>query len=480
MKKKRILPLLVTALLVSVLGLVLTPRASAATYSTKAECSTLVTSISVTAPSSVTTNVPFTVSGITSASTAPPNITVTKLVSTSSVSNASPSTVTGTWTGTATNAFTVPFPDIALTPTGAAGSQVKLTLSKIEIYINGGSSPIVTCVKDSGSSGLTADKPGESLTIFSIPIAAPATAPTSTTTPPTAKSTSPTTTSNKTALATTATPASQAPAATTNNPQTTSQSQLVTITVVDSSGNPVSDVPVTVDTSPPVKTNARGVAIFENLGAGKHKVAVLGEKTQITRDINVSGGNEPVELTVQLPHQLISPMIVMILGAVALIAILGVVTGLLLRRHRKAKALAHHIAPGVSSVTGMSQHAPIVHAATPATTVPNADTPSPAPAVEPAPVQPSPQPLPIEPVSPVPSSPIPAAQPIAPVQPTPPPATVAPIIQPKAPAPTPNPEPVQPVTPPVSQAQPLEHLSPSVPHQPGQMIVPQAPTETHA
>ncbi len=473
MKKKKILPLLLGICLVSTLGLSLTTRVSAASYTTKAECASNVLTINATAPSSVTASAAFEITNVSSSSTAPGGITVNKIVSTSSASNASPSVVTGTWTGTGTGSFTATFPNTSLTASGAVGSQVTMRLSSVDLYVNGLTNPI-TCSLANGQ--LTANNPGQSLTVFSIPITAPAaSAPATTTTPKTSSNSSQT---NKTTPAAPApaatTPTSQEPASTTNNTQasTQSQPQLVAITIVDSSGNPMSDVSVSVDGNTPVKTNSRGVAIFENLSTGKHKVAVLGAKSEITREIDVSGGSEPVELTVELPHQLISPKLMVILGAVAVVVLLASGIGYVLYRRGKAKSLAQHIAPGVTPTT------PVAHAVS--NSVPAS--------VEPTPIQSSSLPAATGPLPVEPSTPIQTTQPLEHNQPfaNQPVATVQPISPaspstPVTPQPTPTSEPVpvipQPTPQPIAPIQPTEHIAPSVPHQPGQMIIPQ--TQTH-
>lgn len=351
MKQKIILTLVLLLSAVLLACITAAPRVSAATYSTKIECATIVSTITATADNALTTNAPFTVSGITSTSTAPGGITVSKIVSTSSVSNASPSVVTGVWTGAATGTFTVNFPDITLTATGAAGSQAKLSLTSIALYINGNTTtPIVTCTQGNGQ--LTANKPGESLTLFNIGIVAPAPVTTPTQPTTTTKSTSPvpatkTTTPTKpsTPTNTTTAPAQPTPASTltAETAKTKSQANVVTITVLDSSGKPLSNVQVIIDDNKPVMTSSSGTVSIPGLSEGEHTVAVLGKQSKVTRTITVSGKNEPVQLTVKMPRQGLP--LATILGAGALL--LGVIVAILsaLIRHRRRKATLAHILP---------------------------------------------------------------------------------------------------------------------------------------
>lgn len=472
MKQKIALVLFVQALVLSVASFILSSNAAAAAYSTKLECATNVTTITANAPSSVVTNAAFSVTNITSTSTAPNGITINKIVSTSNVSNASPSVVTGTWTGSGTGTFTVNFPDIALTTTGAAGSQAKVSLASIAIYINGNTTtPILTCNQANGQ--LTANKPGESLTLLSLPITAPATTPpptttTTTTTSPTSSSTTPkTTTSTKPTTSTTA-PTTTAPASNSTPTSTSSSSptptQPVTITVVDASGNPVSNVPVQIDDSSPTPTNDQGTVTYLSLAPGKHKVSVLGKKT-VVKTLNLNGGSDPAKLTIQMPRQ-------MIVSPVTAVAIFGalVVGALGYWFYRRSKSRLHlHRKPKLSDDARAS-----IVTGTNTTALPA------------APVVPTPQPLPVETVpAPAPAS-VPAAaavetQPIEVVQPpvlSPAAAaeqtTLATQVQPIAQQPAPP----QATNPPGLSPSQQQYLS--MHHataQPGQVIAPQAPSQ---
>ncbi len=387
-------------------------KAAAAVFSTKAECAGNVLTVTSNAPSSVTANTSFSITGVSSTSTAPNGITITKIFSTSSVSNGSPSTMVGTWTGSGSGTFTAHLPDASVKATGAVGSQVRVILSSIDLYINGGSSPI-TCSQGNGQ--LTANKPGESLTVLSVGITAPAATqtptPTSaTTTPTTPKTNSPASTSNTTPTQSNTQPTSQnqtsnnspstsnAPT-TSSSPSSTTQGQTVTITVVDSSGKPASNVAVVIDDGPEVATNDRGVVIVSSLSAGDHKVAVLGKQTKITRTIKVASSGEPIQLTIQLKHQLISPLIIAMAG-IPLLLIIAVTTMLFIRHRRKQQLASHFVAPQFAEGTS-----PIVSSMA-------VSQPNPAPTATPAANTSSVQ--------------IPTAQPVpTPIEPTP--ATQAPI-----------------------------------------------------
>lgn len=413
MKQKLSLTLVIAACLVALFSVGNSNKAAAAVFSTKAECAGNVLTVTSNAPSSVTTNTSFSITGVSSTSTAPNGITITKIVSTSSVSNGSPSTMVGTWTGSGTGTFTAHLPDASVKATGAAGSQVRVILSSIDLYINGGSSPI-TCSQGNGQ--LTANKTGESLTVLSVGITAPVAAPTptptptgATTTPTPTKTNSPTTASNTSPTPSNSQPTSQnqtannSPsatntAATSSSPSSSAQGQTVTITVVDSSGKPASNVAVVIDDGPEVATNDRGVVIVSSLSAGDHKVAVLGKQTKITRTIKVASSGDPIQLTIQLKHQLISPLIIIVAG-IPLFLIIALAIVLFVRHRRKQQLASHFVAPQFAEGTS-----PIVSSM--AVPQPNPG-PTPASATIPQSVQiPTIQPI-SAPIEPTPTTPAP-------------------------------------------------------------------------
>lgn len=370
--------------------------AYATTFTTKAKCAGIGITVSATAPSSVQTGSSFAVTNVSSTSTAPNGITVNKITSTVSASNATPTSTSGSWSGAGTGTFVAHFPDFSLTATGAGNSQIKLTLNSIDLYVNGSTTPI-TCSVANGQ--LTASASGESLTVFTIAISAPASSATS-------SSKSGSNAAANTSVAATTAPTSPSsgtpvtPSTTSTNPNgdantDSNTTRKVSVTAKDSDGKPLINAKVVMDSLPAAYTNSRGVATFSNVRAGDHSVAVISQDQRVIRNFTVDNkSTRAVALTVQLPASSTSGLKVasMLVACILVGGLLGFMY-LHIKRHHAVQGISPSEAPLPTNPSNTTPN-PVIYA-------PNVST---HPIDSPAVVQPNSQPI-------VPNSPITPPQP---------------------------------------------------------------------
>lgn len=293
------------------------------------------------APSTVTSGKSFKITNITgSANSNIATVKSTKL--TYSVSGATPTAPTGSWNGGPVSGdYTSHYPDLSLTANGSVGSKVTVSVSAIDANITlAGHDATITCSVANGQ--LTANSAGQSLTLASVKIVAPASssANSSSNNSPTSNSNSKST--DKTAAPTktsdkTTTPTSDNTDSNTEDLLNTEQStsQTVEVTVVDSKGQPVKDASVVVDSLPAVKTDAAGKASFNNLEFGQHDLSVIANGRTVSQELNVSGeAGSVLGVSVSMPAPTHKLRDIGIGAAVVVLALIGAGIWFFKFRHR--------------------------------------------------------------------------------------------------------------------------------------------------
>lgn len=309
------------------------PLAEAATFS----CLGQSTTYTVDAPVSVVTGKSLALNDITEIGNSL-GFTITSVSATFDVTGASPASFTKTWTGSGSGTFTANMGNQTLVATGAAGSSVVVKVVSMTSHVQQLNQDF-TCSVANGQ--MTANGPGQSLILASIPITAPASSgggasTTKTKSPTAAPSQSPTATSPANPAQTTASPDSQTTTA--GDIPVSFSADLI---LIDTKNRPMAFVQVILDSKPPKQTDAQGRVHFDNLTAGKHNLTVIGKGKQQTAQVNMF----PSKTLVYRLAAIKPPLPVMLLAWTGLVLLLLIVSGaiLLWRHHRKARQKRNNI-----------------------------------------------------------------------------------------------------------------------------------------
>lgn len=380
---------IVASALLAVGGTALLIRAHATSF----DCFGQTANYTITAPATVTAGSTFSVSGITGSSNTL-GTTVTSSTLAVTVSGATPTAFSKTWTGSASGSFVADYGNQQLQATGAVGSSITIKADSVTSQVTG----IGTVSCSVANNQLTAGKAGESLTLVTINVVAPAAASSS------SKSAAVTTT-HTAQLA--PTPTAGTPAPTTATTPTADQSATTSITsssgydltikVVDSGNKLLVGAKVTIDNLPPATTNSVGAAQFSHVSAGLHSVNVVASGKTANQQVTVA--NKVTELPQQFQVKVAaihstSPLPFIALGVlVALIIIIALVGRYFMRRHYSQKQAAIVDPPSAPPVTtpppAIYPSQPIAPASPPP--VPPTQTPPPSPPPAPQnPVDPNP------------------------------------------------------------------------------------------
>lgn len=244
------------------------PLAEAATFS----CLGQSTTYTVDAPASVVSGKSLGLNDITEIGNSL-GFTITSISATFVVTGAAPASFTKTWTGSGSGTFSANLGSQTLTATAAAGGSVEVKITSMTSHVQQLNQDF-TCSVENGQ--MSANGPGQSLTLATVAVTAP----------PTSSGSSSTSTKKAASATTTSSAASEtAPSATSNQSSTPAQESAPTsfssdITFVDKQNQPLANVQVILDSKPPKRTDSHGRVHFDNLTAGKHNVTVISKGKQ--------------------------------------------------------------------------------------------------------------------------------------------------------------------------------------------------------
>ncbi len=475
--------------LVSILNLLIpTAQVSAKDWAVTEQCSGVPTTFRATTPTSVEQGKVFTVTNITIQPSNSYGMTVTASQNNMTATNTSSSTYSNNFwrtdpsptTGKST--YVGYYPDWVINATGSVGDSIVIRLKNNIATVQGYGSitcdynkVLATVLITAPESSPPPDAPDDP----SSPTPPPdsgggggsTTKPSSSTKPGSTTKSSSTSSSSKTPTSNSDKKSDPDTSSDTETPTDSRSATVVPliVSVNDNTGAPVKGAQVTLDGSHKATTDSKGLASFSNVLTGGHSILVSynGQKINRSATVNIEDVGRPIVVTLPAAAP---PLILIIAGAVAAVAIIGTpLTILLLRRMRKPEkpvvesstslqgiisgaAVQANVARRPVATPAISVFAPAPATATPApwdpkgllaepATTPTPATPPPATAT-PTPPSPTPTAAPATPLKPAPSQPV-AAHPIAQAaQPKPQPATTTPAparpVQPTPPAPAPN------------------------------------------
>ncbi len=119
--------------------------------------------------------------------------------------------------------------------------------------------------------------------------------------------------------------------------ETNTQRYYFKIKVVDTKGNPISGVNVTLHSTPrQITTNENGIAEFSNVEPGQHEVLIVYDGYEGKESINLTGNVKEFELTIKVKKEniLLSPQAIAIIGIMAII--IATLTILLIKARKRA------------------------------------------------------------------------------------------------------------------------------------------------